>query len=43
VECKEVEEDIFTLRVKQEITIPPIKDYIDDWLKNALEQIVNLE
>jgi hypothetical protein len=29
VECKEVEKDIFALQVKQEITIPPIKDYID--------------
>jgi hypothetical protein len=29
VECKEVEDDIFTLQVKQEITISPIKDYID--------------
>jgi hypothetical protein len=43
LECKEVEEDIFTLRVKQEITIGPIKGYIDDWVKKAMEQIVNPE
>jgi hypothetical protein len=37
VECKEVEEEIFMLQVKQEITIPPIKNYIDDLVKNTLE------
>jgi hypothetical protein len=37
LECKEVEEKIFTLQVKHEITIRPIKGYIDDWIKKAME------
>jgi hypothetical protein len=40
LECKEVEEHIFALRVKQEITIRPMKIFIDNWIKNAMEQIV---
>jgi hypothetical protein len=29
------------LRVKQDITIMPMKDYIDEWLKKSLVEIVN--
>jgi hypothetical protein len=42
-EFKEIEEDIFSLRVKQDITIPPMKEYIDEWLKKLLQQIINPE
>jgi hypothetical protein len=36
LEHKEMEDDIFALQVKQEITIPPIKNNIDNWVKNTL-------
>jgi len=31
------------LQFKQEIIMPPIKNYIYNWVKNALQHIVNLE
>jgi hypothetical protein len=37
LECKEAEDHIFSLRVKKEINIGPIKGYIDDWIKKAME------
>jgi hypothetical protein len=43
IEHKEVEDDIFSLQVKQQITIPPIKNDIDKWIKNALQQLTNPE
>jgi hypothetical protein len=43
VEFKEIEEDIFMLRVKKEITIPLIKEYINEWLKKLLQEINNPE
>jgi hypothetical protein len=36
VEFKETKEDIFVLRFKQEITIPTIQEYINEWLKKSL-------
>jgi hypothetical protein len=40
-EFKEIEEEIFSLRVKQDIIVPPMKEYIEEWLKKSLAQIVN--
>jgi hypothetical protein len=38
---KEIGEEIFSLKVKQDITISPIKQYIEECLKKSLAQIVN--
>jgi hypothetical protein len=42
LEHKEINEHIFALQFKQEITIPPIKNHIDNWV-NALKHIINPE
>lgn len=28
----QVEKEIFEMKIKQEITVPPLRDYISDWL-----------
>ena len=38
---KEMGEEIFSLLVKKDITVPPMKEYIEEWLKISLIQIVN--
>jgi len=38
---KEIEKEIFMLRVKQDIPIMPMKDYIDECLNKSLAEIVN--
>ena len=38
---KEMEDNIFSLQVTQQITIPPIENDIDNWIKNTLQQITN--
>jgi hypothetical protein len=38
---KEIVDDIFSHRVRKYITIPPMKEYIDEWLKKTLQQIIN--
>jgi hypothetical protein len=35
------EDEIFSLWVKQNITIPPLKEYIKEWLKSLLKQITD--
>jgi len=42
-ELKEMEEEIFSLQVNKDITVPPMKEYIEEWLKKLLTQIVYLE
>ncbi len=41
LEFKEIEEGIFPPRVEKDITIPPMKEYIQDLLKISLTKIVN--
>jgi hypothetical protein len=36
-----MEEEIFSLWVKKDIMVPPMKEYIEEWLKISLTQIVN--
>jgi len=38
---KEIEEDIFSLRVKQDIIVPPMKEYNNEWIKKSLQQIID--
>jgi hypothetical protein len=38
-ECKTIEDELFSLRVKQNITISPLKDYIENWIKDVLNAI----
>jgi hypothetical protein len=37
----EIEDEIFMIRVKQDIIVVLMKDYIDEWLKKQLVEIVN--
>ena len=36
-EFKEIEEEILSLSVKKYITIPPMNEYIYEWLKKSLQ------
>ena len=38
-EC--IEDELFKVRVKQDIIIAPLREYIQEWLKGALEEIAN--
>jgi hypothetical protein len=38
-----MEDELFSLWVKQDIMVLPMKDYIEDWLKRLLTQITNPE
>jgi hypothetical protein len=40
-EFKAMQDEIFFLWVKQNITIPPLKEYIEEWLKSSLKQIID--
>jgi hypothetical protein len=41
VEFKAVEDGLFVLRVKQDIIVALLQDYIEEWLKGALEEITS--
>jgi len=36
-----MKEEIFSLQVKKNITVLPMKENIEEWLKKSLTQIVN--
>jgi hypothetical protein len=39
--CKAIEDEIFSCDVNKDITVPPLKEYIENWLKNSLSEITN--
>jgi hypothetical protein len=40
-EHEEIEKEIFSLKVKQDIIVPPMKEHIEECLKRSLAQIFN--
>jgi hypothetical protein len=42
-EFKGIEEDILSLRVKKDITIQLMKEFIEEWLNTLLKQIIHSE
>jgi len=40
-ECMSIEDEIFFICVKNDITIVPLKDYIENWFKDSLNKITN--
>lgn len=42
-ELKDIEDKLFDLKIKHELMVTPLREYIDQWLNNSLVRIVNLE
>jgi hypothetical protein len=40
IEYREYENELFKIKVKQEVTIAPLQQYIEEWLKRALIKII---
>ena len=41
-ECRDLKSTLFDIKLRQEITAAPMRDYIENWLKNALTKIMEL-
>jgi hypothetical protein len=39
MEFKDLKKELFNIKVRQEITVAPMREYIENWLKNALIKI----
>jgi hypothetical protein len=39
MEFKDLENELFDIKVRQEIMVAPMREYIENWLKNALIKI----
>jgi hypothetical protein len=39
IDFRDLESTLFDIKVRQEITIAPMRDYIENWLKNPLTKI----
>jgi hypothetical protein len=39
MEFKDLENELFDIKVRQEITVAPMREYIENWLKNDLIKI----
>jgi hypothetical protein len=39
IDLREFENQLFEIKTKQEIVVAPLREYIEDWLKNTLIRI----
>jgi ATP:corrinoid adenosyltransferase len=39
IDFRDLESSLFDIKVRQEIIVAPMRDYIENWLKNALTKI----
>jgi hypothetical protein len=40
LDLREFENQLFEIRTKHEITVAPLREYIEEWLKNVLIKII---
>jgi hypothetical protein len=40
-ELKDIEDELFDLKIKHELMVSPMREYIEQWLRNALVRITN--
>jgi hypothetical protein len=43
MDFKDIENSLFDIKVRQEIMVPPMREYIDNWLKKALIKLIELD
>jgi hypothetical protein len=43
IDYREIEDSLFDIRVKQEIIVTPMRDYIENWLKKDLIKITETD
>jgi hypothetical protein len=43
IDYREIEDSLFDIRVRQEIIVTPMRDYIENWLKQALIKIMETD
>jgi hypothetical protein len=41
IDFRELENDIFNIKIRNEIKVTPIRGYIEEWLERQLKQVVD--
>jgi hypothetical protein len=39
IDFREIEKELFDIKVKQEVIVAPLRDYIQEWLNNSIAKI----
>jgi hypothetical protein len=39
IDLREIEKELFDIKVKQEVIVSPLREYIQEWLNNSLAKI----
>ena len=39
VDLREIEKELFNVKIKQELTVSPLRDFIQEWLNNSITKI----
>jgi hypothetical protein len=39
IDLREIEKELFNIKVKQEVIVAPLRDYIQEWLNNSIAKI----
>jgi hypothetical protein len=42
IDLREIEKELFNVKVKQEVTITPLRDFIQEWLNNSIANIFEI-
>jgi hypothetical protein len=42
IDYREIEGELFNIKVKQEVTIAPLRDYIEEWLNKSISKIYEI-
>jgi hypothetical protein len=39
LELRDLEGELFNIKIRHEINVPPMKNYIEDWFKKAIDKL----
>jgi hypothetical protein len=42
IDYREIEDKLFNIKVKQEVIVAPLRDYIEEWLKKSIAKIFEI-
>jgi hypothetical protein len=42
IDLREIEKELFSVKIKQEVIVAPLRDFIQEWLNNSVAKIFEI-
>jgi len=42
IDLREIENELFNVKLKQDVIVAPLRDYIQEWLNNSIDKIYEI-